>query len=276
MNQNPLSQYFRRPALYFSLPSAGKYYNPGVVNIPPNGQLPVYPMSSIDEALAKSPDGLFNGDSLVRIVRSCVPDILDPWSLNNIDMEAVIVAIRASSVDGELDVTSVCPACKVESNYAVNLMNVLAEKTSVDYDTPLLIRDLEIKFKPLTYAEINNNGIEQFKLQRTLVLIDEIEDDEKKKEIMNSSIEGMNALLYDVLTSTIDWIKTPETTVNDRNFIREFLVNTDSKTSDAIKNHSISLRQKNDTKPLKLVCTSETCKHEYTQPLVLNFTDFFA
>jgi hypothetical protein len=49
MNNNPLQAYFRRPVIYFKLPSEGKYYPPGVVEIPANGEMAVYAMTSADE-----------------------------------------------------------------------------------------------------------------------------------------------------------------------------------------------------------------------------------
>ena len=49
IENNPLKQYFRRPAIYLKLPSGSKGYAPGVVNITESGELPVYPMTAIDE-----------------------------------------------------------------------------------------------------------------------------------------------------------------------------------------------------------------------------------
>lgn len=60
---NPLQQYFRRPAIYIKLPSDGRYYSDGILSMPENHELPVYPMTAIDEITAKTPDALFNGTS---------------------------------------------------------------------------------------------------------------------------------------------------------------------------------------------------------------------
>jgi bacterioferritin-associated ferredoxin len=274
MTDNPLKQYFRRPSIYFKLPSEGKYYGPDVVNIPPNDELPVYPMTSIDEITVKTPDGLFNGAAIVSVITSCIPDIKDPWKLNSIDMEACIIAIRAASMDGKIDVGSTCPKCENSSTYSVNLMNLLMDKVKVDYDTPLKIRDLEIKFKPLTYAETNKHNVDQFQIQRTILALEKMEDENQRNTIMSETITKMNEMMNNVLCDTIESIKTPETTVIDRSYIREFLTSCDGKTSNTIKEYSTNLRQANDTKPLKVTCTE--CGNEYKQPLVLNFTDFFA
>ena len=53
MNTNPLKQYFRRPAIYIKLPSEGKYYPEGTIDLPDNKELPVYPMTAIDEIMTQ-------------------------------------------------------------------------------------------------------------------------------------------------------------------------------------------------------------------------------
>jgi hypothetical protein len=57
---NPLTQYFRQPAIYIRLPSQGKFYPPSALNMPPNGELPILPMTSNDEITYRTPDALFN------------------------------------------------------------------------------------------------------------------------------------------------------------------------------------------------------------------------
>ena len=81
---NPLKQFFRRPAVFLTLPSGGKYYVDGVINQTENGELPVYPMTAIDEITARTPDALYNGEAVTQIIRSCIPDILQPWAINKI------------------------------------------------------------------------------------------------------------------------------------------------------------------------------------------------
>jgi hypothetical protein len=273
MSENPLKQYFRRPAIYFKLPSGGKYYPPGVVNIPPNDELPVYPMTTMDEIALRTPDGLYNGASMVRLIKNCIPDILDPWQLNSIDMDSVIIAIRAASVDGSLDITSICPECGEEGKYGVDLLKMLAEKREIDFTKPLEIHELSIKFRPLTYTESNKNGMRQFEVQKLLNELVNFENTEQQQELMVDGLKKLNELTLDIIAQTIDYIQTPESRVNDSTFIREFLAECDSKTNNAIKEYSTKLKQQNENKPLQMKCVS--CQHEYQQALVLNHTDFF-
>ena len=54
MENNPLKQYFRQPAIYIRLPSNGRFYPPGAIDMPPNGELPVLPMTTLDEITCRA------------------------------------------------------------------------------------------------------------------------------------------------------------------------------------------------------------------------------
>ena len=85
MSDNPLKQYFRRPALHMKLPSNGIGYKEGAIDMPPTGDIPIYPMTAIDEITARTPDALFNGTAVAELIKSCAPNIKDPWSVLSTD-----------------------------------------------------------------------------------------------------------------------------------------------------------------------------------------------
>jgi len=147
---NPLKQYFRRPALYLSLPSRGEFYPEGALDMPENGELPVYPMTAIDEITSKTPDSLFNGTAVPEIIKSCVPAIKDPWAIPSVDMDAILVAIRAATSGNDLEINSECPSCKEEGKYNINLGYLLSGLKPTDYNQPLVLGELIFKFKPLS------------------------------------------------------------------------------------------------------------------------------
>jgi hypothetical protein len=269
---NPLKQYFRRPCLYFKLPSEGKYYLPGVVDIPVNGELPVYPMTAIDEMTIRTPDGLFNGSAVIDLIKSCIPNILDPWKLNNVDLDATLIAIRAAANDGKMSIDSECPSCHEKTEYEINLMPMLANMKDVNYSQVLKIRELEIKFKPLTFEDTNKNGSDQMDIQRSLMNLDSYPDEEKQIE-MNKTLKKLSEMVIKVVSDTIDYIRTPELTVTEKEYIIEFLNNCDRETNNTIKDYSIKLREESELKPINVNCPQ--CQHEYQQKIVLNVTDFF-
>lgn len=270
---NPLKQYFRRPATYIKLPSNYKYYDETIIEMTETGDLPVYPMSAIDEITSRTPDALYNGHGVADIIKSCIPNIKDPWKINSLDLDAILIAIRIASNGDEMDVNSNCPKCESEGKYGVSLVDVLHKKTVADYSKTLKIRDLEFKFKPLTYAESNKNNLAQFEIQKMLITLDEIEDSDQKSEQTKLALKRLHEIMSGVIAATIEYIQTPESIVTEQEFIKEFLENCDKKTNNAIKEYSIELRDKNEMKPLSIKCIN--CNHEYQQSLVLNMTDFF-
>lgn len=230
-------------------------------------------MTAADEVTVRTSDALFNGAAVIELIRSCIPAIKDPWKINSVDMDAIMVAIRAAGSDGKMEVDTVCPSCTEEAKYDINLLNMLGQISAPNYDTPLRVRELEIKFRPLSYDENNNNNMAQFQLQRTLAALDGADDSEANKEQLNQVIKQMNALVTKMISETIEYIKTPEASVEDKQYIVEFLNNCDKNTSNIIRDRSIELRQQTELKPLKIKCIH--CQHDYEQQFVLNVTDFF-
>lgn len=273
MDNNPLKQYFRRPALYLKLPSNGFGYPLGSIDLNETGELPVFPMTAIDEITSKTPDALFNGTAIVDIVKSCIPGIKDPWKIQSVDIDAILIAIRAASTNGEMDIESTCPSCTEENKYGVNLSLVLSGLAPSDFSQTLTIKDLSFKFKPLTYSQVNRNNLAQFELQRAIVNIQSIPDENERNTQSSNIIKSVNDLAINVVSDTIEYIQTPSEKVEDRDFILDFLKNCDRNVYNKIKENSAKLRESGNIKPLNVKCQS--CGHDYEQEFTLNVTDFF-
>jgi predicted glutamine amidotransferase len=273
MQDNPLKQYFRRPAVYLKLPSGGLGYAPGDIDMPENGELPVYPMTAIDEITSRTPDALFNGNAVVEIIKSCIPAIKNPWAINNIDLDPILVSIRAATHGSVMEIETKCPSCEEESKYDVNLASVLGNFKPGDYTTPLIIDELTIRFRPLNYEEMNKASMIQFEMQKMMQNLLAIDDEDERNMRSSEAIKALNDTYVEMIASTIEYVKVPQGTVMDQEFIIEFLRNCDKKTYDAIKEHSLELRESTANKPLDIKCMS--CGHDYKQVISINITDFF-
>lgn len=273
MENNPLKQFFRRPAVHFKLPSAGKGYQPGVLEMPESGELPVYPMTAIDEITVRTPDALFNGSAITDLVKSCVPAIKDPWRLNANDLDAVLIAIRAAGGQETLEIDTTCPKCENSERFGLNLLNVLAQMKQGDYDTPLAVNDLKIKFRPLTYKEMNQAATDQFNIQKVYANIESIENVDEKAKVTQNAVRDITEATMKIISNTIDYIETPTTTVTEKEFIDDFLHNCDGSIYIAIRDHNANLKNSTELKPLEIKCTN--CSNEYQQPYTLNASDFF-
>ena len=274
MNNNPLKQYFRRPSVYLKLPSGGRGYPEGALNLPETGELAVYPMTAIDEITTKTPDALFNGTAVAELIKSCIPDIIDPWSVTSEDLDSILIAIKAASGGNDFEVTSVCPKCANEGTYGVNLVAVLSTMKAPDYSKPLEVSDLQIKFKALTYKEINQAGMEQIEVQRIFTAIENAKDEQERIKLGEAALKGITDLTMRLLTKAIEYIQTPTATVTEKEYILDFLKNCDKNMYVKIRDFNTELKAQTEIKPLEIKCVE--CSNEYKQSFTLNPTDFFA
>jgi len=273
MNNNPLRQYFRRPAVYIKLPSGGLGYSKDVLEIPESGDFPVYPMTAIDEITARTPDALFNGTAVAELIKSCVPGIKDPWQISSVDLDSILIAIKAASGGENLELDSTCPSCEDMSTYQINLIGILSSLEPGRYDNLLEIGDLKIKFKPLTYKEINDGATAQFEVQRIFMNLENLEDQDERNTVSHQALENITRVTMELISSAIEYIETPGITVSEKEFIFDFLQHCDRNVYLQIREHNTMLKQATEVKPLKMTCSN--CEFEYEQAFTLNPADFF-
>lgn len=273
IEHNPLQQYFRRPSIYLRLPSGGQMYEPGVVEMTETGELPVYPMTAIDEITSKTPDALFNGQAMSDIVKSCIPAIKQPWEINSVDFDAILIAIKSASGGNEMEINSTCPKCSESSDYGISLVSLLTQLKAGDYNKELEIAELSIRFRPLTYREMNEASLGQMEAQRMFVRLETEQDENTKAAIMQDALKVVTDITMKILSQTIVYIKTPSAYVNEREYILDFLKNCDKNTYIAIRDFNAKLKEQTEIKPLNIKCVA--CSHDYEQPFTLNTADFF-
>jgi hypothetical protein len=270
---NPLTQYFRQPAIYIKLPSQGKFYPPGTLNMPPNGELPVLPMTSNDEITYRTPDALFNGTATVNVIRSCVPSIRDPWTMPAVDIDAVLVGIRIASYGHGMDLTTTCPSCKADDDLTVDLRVVNDTMKIGNYDQNLVVGDLEFWFQPIPYKTVNQNNQVQIQQQQAMRVVDSDVDEQIKMTQITNSMAVINETTTNTVAQSIAAIKTPAAMVTETEFIVDYLRNCDSKIFNQLKNHIVDLKKNSEVQPLELTC--KECNHHYQQPFTLDLSSFF-
>jgi hypothetical protein len=275
MNNNPLKQYFRRPAVFIKLPSNGKGYSPEALDMPENGELPVYPMTAIDEITSRTPDALYNGASVVEIIHSCIPNIKNPWEVSAIDLDTILLAIRAASGSGTVEIDTSCPKCKNEATYSLEIPRLLASLKAADYDTELQINDLSIKFRPIKFKQINEAGLAQFEVSKSYTNIANAATDEERLSISQKALQAVTELTMDIVAKGIEYIKTPNFTVTEEEHIIDYLKNCDRNSYITIRDYSTTLKSKSELQPIRFTCDSVECRYEFEQSIQLNPADFF-
>lgn len=268
MSNNPLQNYFRKPVLTVTLPSRGQGYKAGSIELPESGELPIYPMTAVDEINVKTPENLTNGKILINLVTSCVPAIKDPWEIPSIDLDTILLGIRMATSGKTFELVTDCPECSKTNDYVIELLDIIKSIGKGNYDEPLQLNGLSIKFKPLNYRQITNANDSQTQIQRKIEKLDSLESEQEKVSLSAEIVRELNHIAIVLVGESIEYIKTPDSVVFERDFIQEFMENCDKETFDKIKNHNIELRTETEIKPLQLKCTH--CSHEYEFVLDVN------
>jgi hypothetical protein len=271
---NPLAQYFRQPKLYLKLPSQGRFYAEGALDISANGEYAVYAMTAKDELMFKTPDALLTGQSTVEVIKSCVPAIVDPWRMPTLDVDAVLMAIRIATYGENMEISANCPSCEAENNYEADINKWLALISNIDYESVIQFDPLIIHIRPYTYQEITKTSLKQFEQQRIFAVInDEKMSDEEKLKLFGESFVKITELTVDIVAGCIDHIDTPDGTVNDQSMIKEFINNASKELFETISNHVTAMKSRNELKPIDAKCTA--CQHEFKIPITMDQASFF-
>jgi len=274
MSNNPLRQYFRQPAIYVRLPSKGQFYPPGAINMPPTSELPVYPMTAIDEITYRTPDALFNGQATVNVLQSCVPDIKDVWSTPAMDIDTLLIAVRIASYGHDMDFGTKCPKCGHECEHTVDLRGVLDRMKTPDYNKSFTSGDVEIFFRPMTYKNINDNNALQFENQKLLQMLPDSEiPDTDKMSALGAALKRITDITVKALAQSIAVIKTPQALVAEPEYIDEFLKNCDRELFNRIRDLIVELKEQAEMPPMNLTCPE--CTNEYEQAVTLDMSSFF-
>ena len=155
---NPLKSFFRQPAIYIRLPSDGQFWPDGAVDVPVNRELPVLPMTAMDEITYRTPDALFNGAAIVTVIQSCMPNIKNAWHTPNCDLNAILTAIRIASYGKAMPLSTDCPACNETTDVEVDLQAVLAKLGMSDYAEFILPQWITRIKLTLTCCNLSNSA----------------------------------------------------------------------------------------------------------------------
>jgi hypothetical protein len=276
-NANPLKRFFRQPAIYIKLPSGGQHWAPGSLEMPQNGELPVYPMTAMDEITYRTADALFNGSAVVNVVQSCVPAIKNAWHIPSMDLDTILVGIRIASYGHEMQFDSDCPHCQHENTFGLDLRTVMDSIRSPDYTQTIRAGDLELYFRPLDYEQVNRNAMVQFEDQKLLEILPNADiPEEEKVQKLTAAFLKLTEMTMSALSQSIAMIRAETEIVTDAEHIEEFVKNCYRDVFERIRNHIVALRDQSELKPLKIRCQNPECQKEYETPFTLDVANFFA
>jgi len=273
--KNPLTSFYRQPKIYVRLPSKGKFYEPGSLDLSENGEYPVYAMTAKDELLFKTPDALLNGTSTVELIKSCIPAILNPWVMPNIDLDFALIAIRIATYGDKMDVGTNCPHCDAENSYDMDLTAWLDIFNNFIYNTDIVVDPLTVHVRPYTYKEVTKTALKSMEQQRIFQVInDDTLSDEIKLEKFGASFLKLTELTVDVIADCITAIDTPDGSVSDKDMIKEFIANCSKDIFQKIQDHVVQMKELIEFKAQNVTCGE--CSKPFSLPVTMDQSNFFA
>lgn len=280
MSDNPLKRYFRQPALYLKMPSLGKWYNEGDVELNQDLELPIYGLSALDDIMLNTPDALLNGQALENVIKNCAPGVKNVKALMVPDLEAIFLGMKIATNNGKHEIERKCPSCNKEINFEINCFSLLDRTTYIeDSDCRIQLDDgLVIEISPYTFEMRQLFMQRQFEEQQTLKAIDDENkelDNFEKAAILAKSLERMSMITFNLVSMSIRSINIVKDniTVTDRDQITEWLVNIPKSQADAIID---SVNQLNSVGPLREVdAQCDKCNHVWRETLNFDPVSFF-
>ena len=280
MEQNPLKKYFRQPKVFTTLPSKGKFYPDGILDMPSTGELPVYAMTAKDELIIKTPDALLNGQATVDVIKSCIPNIIDPWQMPSVDLDACLVAIRIATYGETLDLTTKVPVLGEDRDFAVDLRQVLNKLVTPEFDNKVKLGDMNVELRPLTYREFTDSNLKTFEEQRIFSLVnDDDMDDSEKLARFNVSFKKLTDITVNMLSKSIAKVQIGDDEVTNPVHIEEFIDNIDKEFFKGITDHLEEQRKKFAIEPIKVTSSDEDIEKgvpkEWEVPITFDQSNFF-
>lgn len=272
MANNPLQQFFRQPKIYISLPSKGAYSKPGTIQGDPN-KVPVYGMTGMDEIMAKTPDALLSGESSVKIIESCCPNVKDAWDLSTLDTELIFSAIRVATYGNSLSVMHTCPHCSETNEYDIDLSMLISHFSSCQFESNIVLDNLIIKIQPLTYKKKTEFSLKNFQIQQKLFQIEKIESLEERQPQLVDLFRELGQIQNDIYMSCVDSVEAGGQLVTENVFIDEWLKNCDSAIFDSIKQQ---IEKNQDAwKAPKYQAMCSACEKDISISIELDQSNFF-
>jgi hypothetical protein len=279
---NPLLGFMRQPKIFIRLPSGGRYWPQNSLQISDTGEYPVYSMTARDEMLLKVPDALMNGQAVVDVIQNCMPNIKDAWATPNIDIDAILIAIRIATY-GEKMTTPVTLGENLEFDYSIDLRSVLDSiYSSVTWDSAVPINEnITVFVRPINYRQVTKSAIQTFETQKIIQLANnESIGEEDKVRIFKESFNKLTEVTVDIVSDSIYQVDTNIGSTTNPAFIKEFIDNADKEIFNKIQDHLEQLKEKNALKSLTVPVTDDLRAQGITDdkieiPLVFDASTFF-
>ena len=247
-----------------------------------SGEVAVMPMTAKDEIRFKTPDALMNGQGVVDVIESCIPQIKDAWQVKSYDLDSILIAIRIATYGETMDINFNVPVTNERVAHTINLPALLEDVRGRNIEDTFVLADgLKITIDPLTYKDMTTASQQTFTQSKMYSAVQDSQlSEEDKVKKFNESFKTLTELNSSILLKNISIIEMPNgEKINDKNQIREFMDNCNAKLMKEIEDNIVKLRSQGAVKPLKLKATDEQVKKgapvTYEVPITFDNANFF-
>jgi len=271
---NPLIQAYRKPNMYVTLPSGGRFYK-DKPTLSADNELAVYAMTARDELITKTPDALFNGEATVSLIRSCCPDIKDPNNMPVSDLLVILVGIRQASFGKDIDVDVKCPKCEHQNQLTLDASAMLSNTKSTSSDQECMIQDdIKVTCNPYTLQDRTTLQVQQIKQQKMIASLSDAKlDDQGRQELFGKTFVEIAELTVALITNSISSVNANGEVISDKEMIKEWLQTITKKDYDKIKNKVEELSESGLETAFNAEC--QDCQHKWKTGVDLDVANFF-
>lgn len=279
-NSNPLKQFYRVEKSSVKLPSRGKFYKDGVIDINDDGEVAIFPMTAADEMHLRNPDALLTGAAITDVLRSCVPSLKEPRKLLSCDIDALMIGVRHASYGDDASMTVKCPKCTESNEYALNLEVMLSSTETLDeeYEVVLHGGDVTVFVKPGTFSSMMKRQRSAFEgAQVQKILLDPDLSEERRIKAFAQTFKKLSKVTFELILDCVHKIVYTDENgdvveVTNPNHIDEFIRNISKGEVDKIEKVMSEVNSVGIKKVMDAVCLK--CEHKWEAPIEFNPVNF--
>jgi hypothetical protein len=207
---NPLAAFFRKNKLSLTLPSHGNWYPKNSLTFNISGQLPVFAMNASDDMKFRTGDATMTGKNIYEVIQSCIPNIQQPDQIPNIDIDAILLAIRVASYGSNFDFVVSVPKTTLTRTIQIDandLLRDIANRTD-HWDEEINIEDetgqvLSLLVQPIPMKNLFDTSKNIFMLRKSLTKNFDQDENIKDEGAFSNNMNSLTISAIDLLCSSI-------------------------------------------------------------------------
>lgn len=207
---NPLASMFRKKKMSLFLPSKGRWYPENSLILDIDGSLPVYSMNSSDDIKFRTGDISMSGRTTYSIIKSCIPGILQPESIPNIDIDSILLAIRLASYGDNFSMAVAVPNTTIAKTIDVSLKLLLSNliQSNPNWDDEISIEDdsgniLTLVIEPISLQNIFSTSKTLYQQRQTLIKNAEADPDIKDEKLFADGLDQLTDTAVQLICASI-------------------------------------------------------------------------